>query len=137
MDTGIIITLVGVLIVAVGLYFALKWHIEKYIATQLEAQDEKRQTELDPIKKQVDNHIPSKIQEIKNELKADAKETKNELKADAKETKSELKADIRESEQRQRADAKETKSELKANIRESEKRIIDRITELLNAHSSK
>ena len=93
--TALATALVTLLFTAAGLYLAIKWNMQKYIATQLDAQDTLRKAELDPIKKQVDNHIPSTMDKIKNELKADAKETKSELKADIRETKSELKADIR------------------------------------------
>ena len=80
--TALAIALVTLLFTAAGLYLAIKWNMQKYIARQLDAQDTLRKAELDPIKKQVDNHIPSTMDKIKNELKADAKETKNELKAD-------------------------------------------------------
>ena len=126
MDTGIIITLAGVLVATVTLYFLIKWNMKKTLLAQLAAQDKLRKAELEPIQKQLENHIPSEIKETKSELKADIRESEQRQRADAKETKSELKADIRESEQRQRADAKER-----------EQRIIDRITELFNAHPSK
>ena len=71
-------TIIGVI---AGLVAASFFILRSDIKKSEDYQDKLRKSELEPIKEQVNNHLPTEIKESKTELQASIKESKDELKA--------------------------------------------------------